>query len=73
MLLLALAAVVLGVSGGNLSVVELSSMARDALRDVQVRAAVLVTCLVVLACQHLLGAGGGERQGARRSEPAGSR
>lgn len=67
-LLLAIAVAVLGISGTNLNVVELSKWGAITAGMLQIRASVLATCLVALAGRRLLGnPEQGEVAGAARS------
>ncbi|KRD80046.1 hypothetical protein [Lysobacter sp. Root983] len=67
-LLLAVAVAVLGISGTNLNVVELSKWGAITAGMLQIRASVLATCLVALAGRRLLdGSGQGAAAGGARS------
>ncbi|WP_147300619.1 hypothetical protein [Lysobacter silvisoli] len=70
-LLLAVTVAVWGISGGNLNVVELSKWGAVTAGMLQVRAAVLATCLVVLARRHLLGDGAESAKGPKPVRAAG--
>lgn len=67
-LLLAIAIAVLGISGTNLNIVELSKWGAITAGMLQIRASVLATCLVALAGRRLLdGTGRGAAAVAARS------
>ena len=67
-LLLAIAIAVLGISGTNLNIVELSKWGAITAGMLQIRASVLATCLVALAGRRLLdGSGQGAAAVAARS------